>query len=348
MPITCTPFGRTTADEAVELYTLRNAAGLEARITTYGGTLLSLHVPDRDGTLADVLLGFDSLDGYLGPHPYFGSLVGRHANRIAGGRFELDGNTYTLPVNNGPNHLHGGPGGFHTRLWRAVVDGETLGLTYVSPDGEEGYPGRLVVAVTYSLTDADELRIGYAARAHAPTVLNLTNHAYFNLAGAGDILGHELQIAASRFVPVDANQIPTGELRPVAGTPMDFTTPTPIGAQIAGDDEQLRFASGGYDHCWVFDHGGDLATPVVRLHDPNSGRVMELFTTQPGVQFYSGNFLDGSLAGKGGRAYGKHAGLCLETQHLPDAPNQPAFPSTVLRPGERFRHTTIYRFSVEA
>lgn len=347
MPITRAPFGRTAAGEDVELYTLTNTAGMQARVATYGGTLVALLTPDRDGALADVLLGFDSLDRYLAGHPFFGSLVGRFGNRIARGRFELDGAAYDLPINNGANHLHGGPGGFHTRLWRATVDGETLGLTYVSQDGEEGYPGRLTVAVTYALTDANELRIGYAARAHAPTVLNLTNHAYFNLAGAGDILGHEVQIAAERFLPVDETQIPTGELRPVAGTVMDFTTPTAVGARIAADDEQLRLANGGYDHCWVFGHGGDLGARVARVRDPGSGRVLELFTTQPGVQFYSGNFLDGRFIGKGGQAYAKHAGLCLETQHFPDSPNQPAFPSTVLRPGERYYHTTIYRFGVE-
>lgn len=347
MPITRAPFGRTAAGEEVELFTLTNAAGLEAAVATYGGTLVALRAPDRSGAIADILLGFDGLDGYLAGHPYFGSLIGRYGNRIARGRFTLDGVTHTLPVNNGPNHLHGGPGGFHTRLWRATVAGDTLGLTYVSADGEEGYPGRLAVAVAYTLTDANELRIAYAARTDAPTVLNLTNHAYFNLAGGGDILGHELGIAASSFVPVDETQIPTGELRPVAGTPLDFREPAPIGARIDSDDEQLRFANGGYDHCWVFGHGGDLGACVARVREPVSGRVLEVYTTQPGVQFYSGNFLDGSLRGKGGVPYPKHGALCLETQHLPDSPNQPAFPSTVLRPGERYTHTTIYRLSVE-
>jgi aldose 1-epimerase len=346
MPITSAPFGRTAAGEPVELYTLRNAGGLEARVITYGGTLVGLLAPDRDGRLADVLLGFDSLDGYLGPHPYFGSLVGRFGNRIARGRFTLDGATYTLPINNGENHLHGGPGGFHTRLWHATVAGDTLGLSYVSPDGEEGYPGRLTVAVTYTLTDDNALRIAYAARAAAPTVLNLTNHAYFNLAGGGDILGHELQLAAERFIPVDATQIPTGELREVAGTPFDFRAPVAIGAHIADHDEQLRLANGGFDHCWVFGQGGGLGARAGRLHEPASGRMVELYTTQPGVQFYSGNFLDGSITGKGGVAYAKHSGLCLETQHFPDSPNQPAFPSTVLRPGERYYQTTVYRFGV--
>jgi aldose 1-epimerase len=347
MPISRTPFGQTAAGEAVDLYTLTNAAGLEVRVATYGGTLVALLAPDRDGNLGDVLHGFDSLAGYLGDHPYFGSLIGRYGNRIARGRFELDGATYALPVNNGENHLHGGPGGFHRRVWRASVAGDTLGLTYVSADGEEGYPGRLTVAVAYTLTDAGELRIAYAARTDAPTVLNLTNHAYFNLAGGGDILGHELQIDAAEFIPVDENQIPTGELRPVAGTPMEFTAPTPIGARIGDDDEQLRFGNGGFDHTWVLSSAGDLGRRAARVREPGSGRVLEVYTTQPGVQFYSGNFLDGSLRGKGGVAYAKHSALCLETQHFPDSPNQPAFPSTVLRPGERYYQTTIYKLGVE-
>jgi aldose 1-epimerase len=346
MPITRTPFGETPAGESAELFTLTNANGLEARVTSYGATLVALRAPDRDGALADVLLGFDSLAGYLDNQPYFGSSVGRFANRIARGRFALDGQSYTLAVNNGANHLHGGPGGFHTRLWRATVAGELLGLSYVSADGEEGYPGRLSVAVTYALTDANELRIAYAARAGAPTVLNLTNHAYFNLAGAGTVLDHELQLMAERFLPVDATQIPTGELRPVEGTPFDFRAPTAIGARLDGGDEQLAGANGGYDHCWVFDHGGDLGVPVARVREPRGGRVLELFTTQPGVQFYSGNFLEETpLPGKGGYVAPKFGAFCLETQHFPDSPNQPAFPSTVLRPGEAYRHTTIYRFS---
>jgi aldose 1-epimerase len=347
MPIRSRPFGRTPAGEAVELYTLANAAGLEASISTYGGTLVAINAPDRAGARADVLLGFDTLDGYLQPHPYFGALIGRYGNRIARGRFTLDGVAYQLATNNGPNHLHGGPGGFHAVLWRAEPAGDSLALSYTSPDGEEGYPGTLEVRVTYSLNDAGELRIDYEATADRATVLNLTNHAYFNLAGGGDILGHQLRLDASHYLPVDATQIPTGELAPVAGTPFDFTTPTAIGARIDADDEQLRGAKGGYDHCWVFGHGGDLGKAVGRVVEPVSGRTLELFTTQPGVQFYSANFLEGDLKGKGGRAYPKHSAFCLETQHFPDSPNQPAFPSTVLRPGETYGHTTIYRFGAE-
>jgi aldose 1-epimerase len=347
MPIRSQPFGRTAAGEAVELFTLANAAGLEAQVCTYGGTLVALQLPDRAGARADVLHGFDTLEGYLSPHPYFGALIGRYGNRIARGRFSLDGVSYQLATNNGPNHLHGGPGGFHAVLWRAEPAGDSLALSYTSADGEEGYPGRLEVRVTYGLSDAGELRIDYEAVTERPTVLNLTNHAYFNLAGEGDILGHELRLDAPRYLPVDATQIPTGELAPVAGTPFDFMTATAIGARIDADDEQLLGAKGGYDHCWVFDHGGDLARPVARVREPRSGRTLELFTTQPGVQFYSANFLEGDLRGKGGRAYPKHSAFCLETQHFPDSPNQPAFPSTVLRPGETYRHTTIYRFGAQ-
>ncbi len=347
MPIRSQPFGRTAAGQAVELYTLTNAAGIEARVCTYGGTLVALLLPDRAGARADVLHGFDTLDGYLGPHPYFGALIGRYGNRIARGRFTLDGVNYQLATNNGPNHLHGGPGGFHTALWRAEPADDSLTLSYVSPDGEEGYPGTLQARVTYRLSEAGELRIDYEATTDRPTILNLTNHAYFNLAGDGDILDHELRLDAPHYLPVDETQIPTGELAPVAGTPFDFTTPTAIGARINADDEQLRIASGGYDHCWAFAHGGDLATPVAFVREPRSGRTLELFTTQPGVQFYTANFLDGSIRGKGGRAYQKHSAFCLETQHFPDSPNQPAFPSTVLRPGEVYRHTTIFRFGAE-
>lgn len=317
---------------------------------TYGGTLLALRVPDRDGVLGDVLLGFDTLEPYLGEHPYFGALIGRYGNRIARGRFVLDGQTYMLATNNGPNHLHGGPNGFHRQVWEAReaagTEGSGLALLYRSRNGEEGYPGNLFVTVAYTLTDQDELRIDYTATTDRATIVNLTNHAYFNLAGGGDILGHELELAAARFVPVDPTSIPLGELRPVAGTPMDFTTPTPIGAKLDTSDRQLAY-SGGYDHTWVLDKGDGVLGFAGRLFDPGTGRSMEVHTTQPGVQFYSGNFLDGSLAGKGGVRYQKHAGLCLETQHFPDSPNQPAFPPTVLRPGEEYRHTTIYRFTTD-
>ncbi|GAB4437571.1 MAG: galactose mutarotase [Chloroflexi bacterium OHK40] len=346
MSVTSEPFGSTAAGHPVERYTLR-AGSVEARVITYGATLVALRAPDRSGTMADVVLGFDSLAPYLRHHPYLGSLVGRFANRIAGGRFSLDGASYQLPVNNGPNHLHGGPGGFHAVLWQAEAGDDAVRLRYHSPDGEQGYPGALDVSVTYTLGADGALRLDYEARCDRATILNLTNHAYFNLAGSGNILGHKLQISADHFLPVDATLIPTGELRPVEGTPLDFRAPTPIGARINADEEQLRQA-GGYDHCYVLNHGGDLGVIVARAVDPLSGRVLEVRTTQPGVQFYSGNFLDGSLRGRGGQPYARHCAFCLETQHFPDSPNQPAFPSTVLRPGEIYRHSTIYRLTAES
>ncbi len=347
MPVSQRAFGDTPEGETIECYTLRNAQGVEADISTYGGTLVALRVPDQNGTIADVLLGFETLQPYLGAHPFFGVVVGRYANRIAGGRFELNGITYQLARNNGPNHLHGGPTGFHHRVWeareRASDDGASLELRYLSRDGEEGYPGNLSVTVVYTLTDQNELRIDYTATTDADTIINLTNHAYFNLAGTGTILDHEIQLFASRFTPIDATSIPLGELRPVAGTPMDFMAPTQIGTQVASDDEQIRYGQ-GYDHNWVLDHGGGELGLAARLYEPTTGRLMEVLTTQPGVQFYSGNQLDGSITGKGGQTYVKYGGLCLETQHFPDSPNQPQFPSTVLRPGEVYQHTTVYRF----
>lgn len=343
-------FGTASDGTPVEICTLVNASGLAARVMTYGGTLVALHAPDRDGHVGDVLLGFDTLAGYLAGHPYFGSLVGRYGNRIAGGAFSLGGVRYTLARNNGPNHLHGGLVGFDKMLWRARAldegDEPRLELFYRSRDGEEGYPGNLDVTVTYALTGQDELRIDYAAATDRETVLNLTNHAYFNLAGQGDILSHELQLLAGRFLPTDATQIPTGELRPVQDTVMDFTSPTAIGARIHADDEQLRVANGGYDHTWVVDGDAGAYRLAAHVYEPTTGRAIEVFTTQPGVQLYTGNMLDGSVTGKGGQVYQKHAALCLETQHFPDSPNRPEFPSTVLRPGETYRHTTGYRFSV--
>jgi aldose 1-epimerase len=352
MSITRDVFGTTAAGQPIDIYTLTNSSGVTAAIITYGGTLVSLRGPDRGGALADVVLGFDTLAGYEGDHPYFGALIGRYGNRIAHGRFSLDGAEYQLACNNGPNHLHGGPRGFHRAIWQAEAhpDDETpaLTLTYLSRDGEEGYPGNLEATVVYSLDSLGQLRIDYTATTDKPTIVNLTNHSYFNLAGAGDVLGHQVELAAARFVPITADLIPTGELRPVIGTPMDFTAPTAVGARIGADDEQLRFALQGYDHTWVLDHTGGELGFAARVTDPASGRVLEVQTTQPGVQFYSGNFLDGTLAGKGGQVYAKHAGLCLETQHFPDSPNQPQFPSTVLRPGEIYRQTTIYRLSAGA
>jgi aldose 1-epimerase len=346
------PISRHAAGHAgeatVERYTLSNARGLEADILTYGGALAALRAPDRSGALGDVVLGFDTLEPYLGDQPYLGALIGRYGNRIARGRFELNGKTYSLACNNGPNHLHGGPAGFHRKVWaareRASADGAALELAYLSRDGEEGYPGNLAVTVVYTLTDRDELRIDYAATTDRDTVLNLTNHTYFNLSGGSNILDHELELAASRFLPIDDTLIPLGELRPVRGTPMDFTARTPIGVRIDADDEQIRRGL-GYDHTWVLDKAAGELGLAARVYAPSTGRAMEVFTTQPGVQFYSGNFLDGSLVGRGGRRYARRSGLCLETQHFPDSPNQPQFPSTVLRPGETYRQTTIYRFA---
>jgi aldose 1-epimerase len=347
MPITRETVGNAKDGSPIDRYTLSNANGVQVSILTYGGTLAQFLAPDSQGNLGDILLGFDSVDGFLGAHPFFGVLVGRYGNRIAGARFSLEGQEYTLAQNNGPNHLHGGPGGFHQVVWKASVDeaNNALHLSHHSPDGEEGYPGNLDLSVVYSLSEANELKIDYSATTDKTTVLNLTNHAYFNLAGSGSILEHQAQLFASRFIPIDETLIPVGELRAVKGTPMDFTSPSAIGAQIAADDEQIKIA-GGYDHCWVIDGEPGELRIAARVSDPASGRVLETWTTQPGVQFYTSNFLDGSLSGKGGQSYGKHAGFCLETQHFPDSPNQPTFPSTVLRPGETYRETTIYRVSV--
>ena len=344
------PWGKTPSGEHVQLYTLTNDSGARVRIATYGGVVVSLEVPDESGKLGDVVLGFDSLKGYLGEHPYFGSLIGRYGNRIAKGRFNLDGETYWLATNNGPNALHGGLQGFNRRVWTAAPfdadDGPGLALTYVSEDGEEGYPGTLALRVRYTWTNEYTLRIEYAATTDAPTVLNVTNHSYFNLKDAGrtDALGHRMQIFADHYTPVDETLIPTGEIAPVEGTPFDFRQPTAIGARIDQRDEQLGHG-GGYDHNHVLSRrtkdGLELA---VRVTEPTSGRTMEVWTTEPGVQFYSGNFLDGTLRGKGGVTYNKRAAFCLETQHFPDSPNQEAFPTTVLRPGETYRSQTEYRF----
>ena len=343
------PFGHTHDGTAVDLYTLTNGNGLRARIATYGATLVSLEVPDRYGTFGDVVLGFDTLAPYLGDHPYFGSVIGRYANRIRGAAFSLDGATYALPPNDGAHHLHGGPGGFHRTVWSAAAEegtnhGPGLTLRHRSGSGDQGYPGTLEVEVRYALTDSNELRLDYRARTDAPTIVNLTNHAYFNLAGGGTILEHTLRLRASRFLPVDATLIPLGELRTAARSPFDFTAPKPIGLCIADDHEQIRIA-GGYDHTWVLDNDKGECALVGELSDPRSGRTMIVSTTQPGVQIYTGNFLDATLKGKSGAVYPKHAGVCIETQHFPDSPNQPAFPSAVLRPPAEYRHTTIYRFA---
>jgi aldose 1-epimerase len=345
------PFGTTPGGEAVELFTVTNANGMRVRFTNYGGIIVSVEVPDRNGRLGDVVLGFDSLDGYLGDHPFFGAVIGRYGNRIAGGRFTLDGRTYRLARNDGPNHLHGGVRGFDKVVWQAEPFQDQTGagavLTYVSPDGEEGYPGTLTVRVTYTLTPSDELVFDYHATTDRATVVNLTNHAYWNLDGhaAGDVLGQTLQLNAPHFTPVNSTLIPTGEIRSVRGTPFDFTTPTPIGSRIGERDQQLRHG-GGYDHNWVLERQGGGLSLAARLHSPATGRLMDVYTTEPGIQFYSGNFLDGTIRGKDGAVYGHRTGLCLETQHFPDSPNQPAFPSTVLRPGEVYTSRTAHRFSV--
>jgi aldose 1-epimerase len=342
MNVVQSPFGVLPDGAAVDLFTLTNAHGLKARLMTYGATLVSLDLPDRNGVFADCVLGYDAVDGYLKASPYFGAIVGRYGNRIARGTFVLDGKTYKLATNDGANHLHGGVKGFDKVLWKGepVQDSSGVGVrfSYLSRDGEEGYPGNLEVVVTYVLNDSDELIVSYEAKTDKPTVVNLTHHSYFNLAGgARDILGHELTLYADRYTPVDAGLIPTGVLAPVAGTPMGFEIPTAIGSRIAQ-------VPGGYDHNFVLTGGGMTITRAALVFEPESGRVMEISTVEPGIQFYSGNFLDGTITGKAGRVYGKHWGFCLETQHFPDSPNHPDFPSTVLRPGETLKSMTIHRF----
>jgi aldose 1-epimerase len=344
------PFGMTANGEPVELYTLTNVNGLEARIMTYGGTVVSLKTRDRNGNLGDIVLGYETLEGYLKNSPYFGSIIGRYGNRIGKGSFSLNRKQYALPKNNGLNTLHGGIKGFDKVVWNAkevtLQDGVGLSLTYLSKDGEEGFPGNLSVTVVYTLTNRNELKIDYSATTDKTTVVNLTHHSYFNLAGQGDILNHELMINARRFTPVDSGLIPTGELRRVSGTPMDFTESKVIGARIDQKDEQLTQGK-GYDHNWVLNTNTGVLALAARVYEPSSGRVMEVLTTEPGIQFYSGNFLDGSITGKHGQVYKQRYGFCLETQHFPDSPNKPAFPSTVLKPGQRYKTTTIYRFSAK-
>jgi aldose 1-epimerase len=351
--ITSEPFGEVDG-EAVDLYTLTNANGVEVKIMTYGGILQSIRVPDRDGNLANVTLNKPTLEDYLDGHPYFGCITGRYANRIARGTFTLDGEMYRLALNNGENTLHGGEVGFDKVIWEAseVTDGDGVGLrlSRTSPDGEEGYPGELTVEVTYTLTDNDEIRMDYHATTDAPTVVNLTNHAYWNLAGegAGSIYDHELQINAANYTPVDDTLIPTGEIAPVEGTPFDFTTPHAIGERIRdGSNEQLIIGQ-GYDHNYVLDRPSPDDTSMIvaaEVFEPTSGRVLTISTTEPGIQFYSGNFLNGLDVGESGQAYRQGDGFALETQHYPDSPNQPEFPPTVLQPGEEYATTTIYAFS---
>ena len=350
------PFGKNAEGQAVSVYTLTNQAGAEARILNYGGILVSLKMPDRTGKLADVILGFDNIEGYLQDKSYLGALVGRYGNRIAQGKFSLGAATYTLAKNNGANSLHGGDVGFNKKMWAARdVTGSgdpALELTYVSKAGEEGYPGTLSVKVVYTLTADNGLKIDYSATTDAETVVNLTNHAYFNLAGQGegDVLQHEMKILADRYTSVNDALIPTGELALVKGTPFDFQTATPIGARINQDNQQLKYGH-GYDHNWVLSghEGKGSAEPslAAEVYEPKSGRVLQVLTTEPGIQFYTGNFLDGTAHGKGGKVYNQRYAFCLETQHFPDSPNHPNFPSTVLKPGQQYHTTTIYKFSVK-
>jgi aldose 1-epimerase len=348
--VTRTPFGHTPDGIAVELFTLTNGRGVEVRAMTYGGIIVSLRTPDRTGHVADVVLGYEGLDAYVKSTPYFGAIVGRYGNRIARGRFTLDHTVYRLATNNGPNHLHGGVRGFDKVVWGGAPfqHGDTVGVvfTHTSPDGDEGYPGTLTAAVTYTLTDQNELIVDYSTETDRPTPVNLTQHSYFNLVGDAqrDILGHQLTIAADSFTPVDSTLIPTGAIAPVTGTPFDFRAPVAVGARIEQPDEQLRRGQ-GYDHNFVLNRSGPGLVHAASVFEPTTGRVLDVFTTEPGVQFYSGNFLDGSITGKAGRVYGHRYGLCLETQHFPDSPNHPNFPSTILRPGDAYRSRTVFRFS---
>jgi len=342
-------FGTVPDGREAGLYVLTNATGCSATVTNYGGILTSLVVPDKQGNLSDIVLGYDRLDSYLKDDCYLGSIIGRYGNRIGHGCFTIDGRVFSVARNNVGNHLHGGETGFGKRLW-IVHPGPNAGrleLSHVSPDGDQGYPGCLDVTVTYTLTDANEFRIDYRATTDRPTVVNLTSHSYFNLAGpASDtILDHEIRIIADRFTPVGADLIPTGEIRPVEGTPMDFRRKAAIGARIDDDFDQLRLG-GGYDHNWVLSNSTEEPTPAAEVFEPITGRVMQVLTTEPGIQFYTGNFLGGPLVGKAGRPYPRRCGFCLETQHFPDSPNRPEFPSTVLRPGETYNSSTIYSFSV--
>jgi aldose 1-epimerase len=344
------PFGQTKDGTPVTLFTLRNSKGAEAGIINYGGLVIFLKVPDRNGHFDDVVLGYDNLADYIKDTPYFGAMIGRYGNRIAKGKFTLNGKEYTLAINNGPNALHGGLKGFDKVVWEprvfATLDGPSLELRYTSKDGEEGYPGTLTVKANYTFTEDNALKLEYTATTDKDTVLNLTQHSYFNLAGKGDILNHQVMIPADKFTPVDSTLIPTGELKPVEGTPFDFRTPTAIGARIGQDDEQLKFG-GGYDHNWVVNKPMGQLGLMGRVYEPTTGRVLEVFSTEPGLQFYTGNFLDGKLTGKGGWVYQFRNGFCMEAQHYPDSPNQPNFPSVVLKPGEVYRNTIIFKFSVQ-
>jgi aldose 1-epimerase len=345
-------FGNMPDGTPVDRYTLTNANGVEMKVITYGGIVTSLKTPDRNGQLGDIVLGFDNLQGYLDKPPYFGALIGRYGNRIGNAQFTLNGKTYNLPKNDGDNTLHGGVKGFDKVVWKArplpVSNGSALELTYVSKDGEEGFPGTLTVRVVYTLNNQNEWRIDYTATTDKATVVNLTQHSYFNLAAgaAPNDLGHELYLNADRFTPVAKGLIPTGELKAVKGTPMDFTKPMAIGAHIDDNYDQLQLG-GGFDHNWVLNKTGNGMTLAARVVEPTSGRVLEVSTTEPGIQFYAGNFLDGTITGKGGKVYVKRYGFCLETQHFPDSPNKPSFPTTTLKPGQTYRTTTVYKFSAK-
>jgi len=344
------PFGKTLDGQAVDIYTLRNTNGVEARIMTYGGTLVSLKVPDKSGNFGDVVLGCDSVPDYQKQTAYFGALIGRYGNRIAKGQFVLDGKTYHLDINNPPNSLHGGTNGYDKVIWAAkpvpTDSGPSLEMTYVSKDGEEGYPGTLKIKAVYKLTEDNSLRIEFTATTDKDTVVNLTGHTYWNLAGKGNILDHVVMINADKFTPVDETLIPTGVLQPVDGTPFDFRTPTAVGARIEQVNEQIKFGK-GYDHNWVLNKETDKLDVAASLYDPTTGRMLQVLTTSPGVQFYSGNFLDGTVTGKGGWVYQFRNGLCFEPQHFPDSPNQPNFPSTELKPGEKHHNIIEYKFSVK-
>ncbi|MDZ4800690.1 MAG: aldose epimerase family protein [Bryobacteraceae bacterium] len=343
-----TSFGKVKSGQAVDLYKLTNSQGTEVTVITYGARVQSIRCADARGKMADITLGFDNIEGYQTENPYFGAVVGRYGNRIAKGKFSLGGKQYTLAKNNGENALHGGLKGFDKVLWTAKEVNGGIDLTYISKDGEEGYPGTLTTTVRYSLSDANELRIDYTATTDKVTVLNVTNHSYFNLAGegSGDILGHRIQINADRFTPVDAGLIPTGELKPVAGTAFDFRQPHSIGERINANDEQIKLGK-GYDHNYVLNGPMGAMRQIVRVVEPKSGRVLEVSTVEPGVQFYTGNFLDGTNRGKGGKVYGHRTGFCLETQHFPDSPNQPKFPTTQLEPGKTWKTATIYKMLTE-
>jgi aldose 1-epimerase len=347
------PFGQTTNGTLVELYTLKNAHGMEARIMTYGGIMQSLIVPDKDGNLGDIVLGYDTLDGYLTNSPYFGALIGRYGNRIGGGRFTLEGETYTLPQNDHGNTLHGGLKGFDKVVWKVVSaevgpDGPQLTLNYLSPDGDQGFPGNLNVTATYTVTEDNSLKLQYTATTDKPTVVNLTHHSYFNLAGQGkgDVLGHIVYINADQTTPVDSKLITTGAFADVAGTPFDFRTPTTIGARINDPDPVLQYGP-GYDHNWVIHKPMGEFGLMARVIAPSSGRIMEVWSDQPGLQFYAGNFLDGTIIGKGGKVYQHRGAFCMEPQHYPDSPNKPNFPSVELKPGESYENTIEYKFSVQ-